>query len=99
MRNNTIRYKKLATVVSGRKNIARFLVRLKKKTGSKTDKHESQTITPTYTCSSALVLTCFCLTKGRATHFRPDTIITSYFFYYSYGVIIQSVIQTIMLCE
>ena len=26
----------------------------------------------------ALVLTCFCMTKGRATYFRPETIVASF---------------------
>ena len=40
----------------------------------KIGKHECQNVTDI----SALVLTCFHLTKGRATFFRPETIVVSF---------------------
>ena len=45
---------------------------------AKTDKHECQNITATYCYISALVLSCFRLTKGRATYFRPEIIVASF---------------------
>ena len=41
---------------------------------TKTGKQESQNVTYT----SAFVLTCFRLTKDRATYFRPETIVVSF---------------------
>ena len=50
---------------------------------AKTGKHEFRKITATCTAVrccyfSALVLTCFRLTNGRATYFRPETIVASF---------------------
>ena len=45
---------------------------------AKTGKHECRNVTATYRYISALALTCFRLTKGRATFFRPGTIVASF---------------------
>ena len=83
---NNIRCKKLATVVSGRKNVARPFVRRKQ---------ISTSVEMARCCYiSALKLTCFHLTKARATYFRPETIIAS--FLKLMGIIIQSVIQSFL---
>ena len=68
--NNTIRYTKLATSVSGRKNVARPFVR----------RQQVNTSAELVPCCyiSALVLTCYRLTKGRATFFQPETIVVSF---------------------
>ena len=44
---------------------------------TKTSKHECRNITAMYI--SAFVLTCFRLTKGRATYFRPETTVANFF--------------------
>ena len=44
---------------------------------AKTGKHECRNVTATYMYISALVLTCFHLTKGHATYFRSKTIVAS----------------------
>ena len=64
----TIRCRKLATIVSGRKNVAQPFVMLKHKAWMPK-------------CSInilALMLTCFRLTKGCGTFFRPETIVASF---------------------
>ena len=43
---------------------------------AKTSKHERRNVTATYI--SALVLTCFRLTKGHAMFFRPERIVASF---------------------
>ena len=44
----------------------------------KTGKHECRNLTATYI--SALVLICFRLKQGRATFFRPETIVANFLF-------------------
>ena len=70
LKNNIIRCKKLVTIASGRKNVAWSFV--KQKQVSTSSKCNSNSY------FSALVLTCFRLTKGRATFFRPETIVASF---------------------
>ena len=78
--NNTIECKKLATIVSGQKTRHFRNTTLQEKTG----KHECRNVTTTFImlynliCISALVLTCFRLTKGRAPFFRPETIVADF---------------------
>ena len=71
----------LPTIVSGQKNVARLFFR------------RAQLSTSAERCRyiSALVLTCFCLKKGRAKFFRPETVIASFLSFD--GVIFQNVIK------
>ena len=70
-KNNTIRCKKFATIITGQKNIARPF--FKQKQVSMSAEMYSNL------CILALVLTCFRLKKGRATFFQPKTIVESSF--------------------
>ena len=69
--NNTIECKKVATIVSGRKNVARSFFRRKQLSTSAEMQQRC-------CCISALVLNCFRLKKDRATFFRPETIVASF---------------------
>ena len=55
-------------------------------------KHEKKHLYVRCCYISALVLTCFRLTEGRAMHFRPETIVDK--FLASYGVTFQSVTKS-----
>ena len=73
--NNTIECKKLATIVSGWKNVARPFLRCKHVRNSA---EMLLCMYVRYCYISALLLTCFLLKKGRATFFWTETIITSF---------------------
>ena len=69
LKSKTIRCKKLPTIVSGRKKVARPFVRRK----------QVRTSAEIRCCYLwAQVLPCFRLTKGRATFFPPETIAASF---------------------
>ena len=69
LNNNTIKCKTLATIVSGREYVARLFIRRK----------QISTSVEIFCYISALVLTCFRMTKGRAMYFQPETIVASFF--------------------
>ena len=87
LKNNTIKCKKLATIVSGKKNVARPFIR-RKQVSTSAEMKQQHTL---------LVLTCFCLMKGHDKFFQPKTMVRSFL---HFMVLLRKVLfnQLLMCC-